>query len=83
MYHAWMKRLQISIEEDLDEALSVEAARQKTSKAAIIRRLVRDLLGGATADPMRELIGAFEAEVDDIDEVIYECDSSTRPSGSR
>jgi len=68
-----MKRLQISIEEELDDALAVEAARRKTSKAALIREFVRDRLGGRkpSEDPMAELIGDIDDDAGDIDEVIY------------
>lgn len=68
-----MKRLQISIEEELDEALATEAVRRKTSKAALIREFVRERLGGRkpSADPMAALIGDIDAEAGDIDEVIY------------
>lgn len=69
-----MKRLQISIEEELDEALAVEAARRKTSKAAIIRHLVREMFGGKhlAPDPMTALIGDIDDEAGDIDEVVYQ-----------
>jgi hypothetical protein len=67
-----MKRLQISIEEELDEALAVEAGRRKTSKAALIRELVRERLGGrSAADPMARLIGDIDDEPGDIDHVVY------------
>jgi hypothetical protein len=68
-----MKRLQISIEEELDDALGVEAARRKTSKAALIREFVRDRLGGQKLgpDPMAPLIGDIDDDAGDIDEVIY------------
>jgi hypothetical protein len=68
-----MKRLQISIEEELDDALATEAARRKTSKAALIREFVRERLGGRrpSADPMVPLIGDIDAEAGDIDEVVY------------
>jgi len=36
-----MKRLQIHIEQQLDDALAVAAAQQGTSKAALIRALMR------------------------------------------
>lgn len=68
-----MKRLQISIPEDMDEALAVEAGRRKTSKAAVIRELVGEKLGTGKAprDPMAKLIGDIDAEAGDIDEVVY------------
>lgn len=69
-----MKRLQISIEEDLDDALGAEAARRRTSKAALIREFVREHLGGgdrSVPDPMAALIGDIDDEAGDIDAVIY------------
>lgn len=68
-----MKRLQISIDEDLDEALAIEAIRTKRSKAAIIRQLVRERFGNkrATADPIARLIGDIDDEAGDIDSVVY------------
>lgn len=73
MYTPCVKRLQISIEEELDDALATEAARRKTSKAALIREFVKERLGGRrrTDDPMAPLIGDIDAEAGDIDEVIY------------
>ena len=72
MYHSPMKRLQISIEEELDEALAVEAGRRKTSKAALIREFVRERLGDPTvSDPMAQLIGDIDDEAGDIDRVVY------------
>jgi hypothetical protein len=71
-----VKRLQIMIEEDLDAALRRQAAREKTSKAALIRRYVRERLEPLPPleeDPLWEMVGADpDAEpVDDIDEVVY------------
>ena len=67
-----MKRLQISIEEELDEALAIEAARRRTSKAALIREYVRERLGTRDRrDPMARLIGDIDDEAGDIDEVVY------------
>ena len=71
MYHEAMRRIQISIEPELDEALAVEAARRKTSKAAVIRELVRDRLGERPEDPMAKLVGDIDDEAGDIDRVIY------------
>jgi hypothetical protein len=71
-----VKRLQIMIEEDLDAALGRQAAREKTSKAALIRRYVRERLEPLPPieeDPLWELVGlAGDAEpVDDIHEYLY------------
>lgn len=73
MYDAPVKRLQISIEEELDDALAVEAANRKTSKAALIREFVRDRLGGSRpgTDPFADLIGDIDDEAGSIDEVVY------------
>jgi hypothetical protein len=67
-----VKRLQISLEEELDEALAIEAARRKTSKAGVIRILLRERLDiGPTSDPIAALIGDIDDEAGDIDSVVY------------
>ncbi|MBA3431503.1 MAG: ribbon-helix-helix protein, CopG family [Actinobacteria bacterium] len=68
-----MKRLQIYIQEELDEALGLEASRTGTSKAALIRRFVAERLQppSLTRDPLEALIGAYEEEPGSIDEVVY------------
>ena len=68
-----MKRLQISIEEEWDDALAIEAARRKTSKAALIREFVRERLQGRTpgATLMDGLVGDIDDHAGDIDEVVY------------
>jgi hypothetical protein len=74
MYPSRVKRLQISIEVELDDALASEAARQGVSKAALIRGYVREHLvdGRArTRDPLDDLVGASDAEPGSIDEVVY------------
>jgi hypothetical protein len=68
-----MKRLQIYLEPEADEALAAEAARDGTSKAAIIRRLISEHTGRLpAADPLDELMGAFHGPVDDINAAIYD-----------
>lgn len=68
-----MKRLQIMIEEDLDAALERRALEERTSKAALIRRYVRDRLQPAPAegDPLLRMIGVDHFEPADVDEVVY------------
>lgn len=67
-----MKRLQICIEQDLDEALATEAERQRTSKAALIRQFVRDRLRPQHVhDPMDDLVGSIDAEPANVDDVAY------------
>lgn len=70
-----MKRLQIMIEEELDDALAREAAREGTSKAALIRLFVRERLKPLPPlheDPLWDLVGGVDAEpVEDIDEYLY------------
>ena len=75
-----MKRLQIMIEEELDEALGQQAREEGVSKAALIRRYVREKLRPLPPieeDPLWELVGMVEGEPDDsqrIDEVVYGLD---------
>jgi hypothetical protein len=72
-----MKRLQIMIEEELDEALAREARKEKTSKAALIRRYVaRELkpLPSLHDDPLWDFVGKSEGSPDDsvsVDDVVY------------
>jgi plasmid stability protein len=68
-----MRRLQISVDEDVDEALAIEATRRHVSRAAVIRDLVRQHLGSQQEkDPFASLIGDIDDEAGDIDEVIYD-----------
>jgi len=73
-----VKRLQIMIEEELDDLLALEAHRDGTSKAALIRRYVRDRLRPEPLppieeDPLWKFVGADrDAEpVEDIDAFLY------------
>ena len=79
-----VKRLQIMIEEDLDAALGRQARLERVSKAALIRRYVREHLEPLPPleeDPLWEMVGADpDAEpVDDIDEVVYGGKHRDRP----
>lgn len=71
-----MKRLQIHIEEDLDDALAVEATRQKTSKAALIRQAVAARYASASVqrNDLTALSGIIDGRSDDsasVDDVVY------------
>jgi Ribbon-helix-helix protein, copG family len=70
------KRLQIHIEEDLDEALAVEATKQRTSKAALIRQAVAARYAPASTqrNDLLALSGIIEGAPDDsrsVDDVVY------------
>jgi len=73
MYTPVMKRLQIYIDEDLDDALAVRARRAHTSKAALIREAVRRSFGEPerAADPFADWIGGSDADAASVDEVVY------------
>ncbi len=72
MYTPVVKRLQIYIEEQSDQALAVEAAATGVSKASIIRRLVAAHIGStAVDDPVDGLVGSFDEEPGNVDAVLY------------
>jgi hypothetical protein len=68
------------IEEELDSALEHQALKEGVSKAALIRRYVRERiepLPPLHEDPIWEIVGMVEGEADDsqrIDEVVYGLD---------
>jgi plasmid stability protein len=74
MYAPWMKRLQIMLDEELDEALGQRAARDGVSKASIIRECVRAWLKPLPpldSDPITRMVGADDVEPADIDDIVY------------
>ncbi len=77
MYASRMKRLQIMIEEELDEALAHAAREEGVSKAALIRRYVAKHvkpLPPLDEDPLWRLVGMDEGSPDDsrsVDDVVY------------
>lgn len=69
-----MKRLQIMIDEDLDDALERLALKERTSKAALIRKFVRERiepLPPIEEDPLFKMIGVDDVEPADHDDVVY------------
>jgi hypothetical protein len=73
MYTHHVRRLQIYIDEELDDALASRAHRTRTSKAALIRDAVRRSIGEPKppADPFRDWIGGGDAEPAPVDDVVY------------
>ncbi|HMJ02689.1 MAG TPA: CopG family transcriptional regulator [Conexibacter sp.] len=73
-----MKRLQIHIEEELDDTLAVVAAQQRTSKAALIRQAVAERYAPAAdgTDALMRMAGMLkDGSPDDsqsIDAVVYD-----------
>jgi hypothetical protein len=74
---ASVKRLQIMIDEDLDQILGRMARDEHTSKAALIRRFVRERVRPLPAiqeDPIWSLVGIADIEVvfgESVDDVVY------------
>jgi len=71
-----MRRIQLHLEEELDEALAREAARRHQSKAQLVREyLWRQIdLTGTVSDSLDELVGISDAEPvegESIDDVVY------------
>jgi hypothetical protein len=69
-----MKRLQIMIEEEVDQALEIQAARGHVSKASLVRHYVRlglQPLPPLTDDPLAKLAGSADFEPADVDETVY------------
>lgn len=72
-----MRRIQIYMDEELDDRLEHEAASTGTSKAALIRACVARHYAGehAADDPLDALVGRFGGEptgdASTLDDVIY------------
>jgi hypothetical protein len=76
-----MKRLQIMIDEELDDALAHQAAKEQVSKAELIRRYVRERLRPLPPiedDPLWELVGMAKGGDPDaslrVNQVVYGLD---------
>lgn len=74
MYALGMKRLQIYIDEAVDEELARRAASEGTSKAALIRAYVADRVdtSGDESDALDGLVGRYDAEPGPIDDLVYD-----------
>ncbi len=72
-----MRRIQLHLDEDVDEALAVEATRRGVAKAALIREYLSAHVqpkAPQVDDPSTKLIGAYggeEGESSSVDDVVY------------
>lgn len=70
-----MRRIQLYLDNELDDALTAQAAKLGTTRSALVRDAVRVSLGAdlyGVADPVDDLIGWLDVEPDDdFDAVIY------------
>lgn len=76
MYSAVMRRIQLYVDEDVDDALTAKASLLGTSRSALVRDAVRASLGAhldTVADAVDSLVGDLDVDPDDdIDAVIYD-----------
>ncbi len=81
-----MRRLQILMDEELDEQLKRLASRRRASKSALIREFVRKHvkpLPPLEEDPLWKMVGVDDFEPADVDEVVYGAAKRRTPSRSR
>lgn len=73
-YAAPVKRLQIYIDEAVDQELGRRAAAEGTSKAALIRAYVADRVDASSdeSDSLDDLVGRYDIEPGPIDELVYD-----------
>lgn len=75
MYTVLMRRIQLYIDDDLDDALSAQAARAGVSRSALVRDAVRVSLSAyfdTPTDSVDDLVGWLDVDPDDdIDSVVY------------
>jgi hypothetical protein len=74
MYTTKVKRLQMYMDEDLDEVLTIEAKRSGRSKAELIRECVAARYRRREADPVDLLVGLVEGGAADscsVGQVVY------------
>ena len=72
VYDPGMRRIQIHLDDTVDDRLAVEARRRSLSKAAFIRLLIRQGFPQDPEDPVDAVIGTGDGEgVDDIDATVY------------
>lgn len=75
VYNDFMRRIQLYMDDDLDHALTAEAARSGRTRSELVRMAVRQSLEHALTvepDPVDALIGSVNIDpIDDIDAAVY------------
>ena len=66
-----MKRIQIYIDDDVDERLAKRARREGRSKASLIRDAVRQEYGQPNADPFDDWAGGVDDAPGEVDDLVY------------
>jgi hypothetical protein len=66
-----MRRIQIYIDDTMDEALTRRARREQRSKATLIRDAVAQVYPQDVADPLDGWAGGIDDVPGDIDEIVY------------
>ncbi|MCC7077910.1 MAG: CopG family transcriptional regulator [Acidimicrobiia bacterium] len=67
-----MRRIQVHIDEAMDDELAAEARRRGMSKAGLIRLLLSQQSQATASDPVDALIGTGDGDpAEDIDAVVY------------
>jgi hypothetical protein len=69
-----MRRFQMMVDDELDDALERRAMDEGTSKAELLRRFAREALRPLPtrrADPLFRMVGADSFEPADVDVVVY------------
>jgi hypothetical protein len=69
-----MRRFQMMLDDELDDALERRATEERTSKAELLRRYARDAirpLPPRRADPLFRMVGVDSFEPVEVDEVVY------------
>jgi hypothetical protein len=73
-----LKRVQLMLDEELDQAVAREARLQRISKSEVVRRILKERLlpplPPLEEDPLWQMVGMVEGSPDDsqrIDDVVY------------
>ena len=70
-YTSPVRRIQIYIDDAVDEALDRRARHEHRSKASLIRDAVDLAYPDDRADPFDEWVGGIDEAAGDIDEIVY------------